>query len=300
MSGECINTNGKSSSSGRLKEKQKNAIVRHYEEQWHSWDDVYEGCYDSEDTSFEVLKRRDIILSFIDEYAGDRELRTIDAGCGTGVLLCDILKRGHDAVGVDLSPKMIKASKKKADCLRSRKISCFLGDIESLPFKNQSFDVVICAGALSHQKEDHKSLEEIRRIMKTGGLLVITLPNAIKLRNLLDPFSYLIAFSRYLSKRLSYRQSGKAGATEFVRGGTFTVRKYLYHRLGSLFEAHGLKIKEIKGCGFGPFTFFRKPVFSVERTQDLSARIEGMTSYWAFRFLNCFANTFVLRIEKNG
>ena len=282
-----------------MKDKNKEEIARFYDEQWRSWDNVYEGRYDSEYTSPEVFKRRDIILYFVDEYACGRTLRTIDVGCGTGVLLCDVLKRGHYAVGVDISAKMVGVTREKANYLCPQKDFCVQGDIEYLPFVNESFDVVVCAGVLSHQKDDDKTLYEIRRIIKTGGLVVVTLPNAFKLRNLLDPYSYLVAIFRCFSKLFSFRTSSNPGALGFLRGGTFTLRKYHYLQLRHLFKAHGLIIKGIKGCDFGPFTFFRKPIFTVEYAETLSDRIEKLARRRVFRFLNCFANTFVLRLEKN-
>ena len=49
-------------------------------------------------------------------------------------------------------------------------------DIEKLPFKNASFDLVICSEVMEHIKEEQTALQELVRVLKPGGTLAITVP----------------------------------------------------------------------------------------------------------------------------
>ncbi len=50
------------------------------------------------------------------------------------------------------------------------------GDISALPFADRTFDVVLCQHVLEHVDDDRRSLAEIRRVTKNGGLAVISVP----------------------------------------------------------------------------------------------------------------------------
>jgi len=49
-------------------------------------------------------------------------------------------------------------------------------DIESLPFENDSIDAIICLEVLEHVKNPFKAADEIKRVLKPGGLLLLTTP----------------------------------------------------------------------------------------------------------------------------
>lgn len=59
--------------------------------------------------------------------------------------------------------------------------SVILGDVQNLPFENESYDLVICNHVLEHVEDDSKALNEIYRILKTGGFAILQVPIALKL-----------------------------------------------------------------------------------------------------------------------
>jgi ubiquinone/menaquinone biosynthesis C-methylase UbiE len=159
---------------------------------------------------------------------------------------------------------------------------------------------VIASGVLSHQEDDRQALTEITRLLKRGGLVIVTLPNAIKLRNLFDPYYYLLVVRRLLAKWLPRGRGRGAGATEFVRGGTFTVRKYVYGRVRRLFERYSLRVTGFAGCGFGPFTVFRRRILPASQTARISDCIEGLSARRSLSFLKRCANTLVLQMVRDA
>lgn len=70
-----------------------------------------------------------------------------------------------------------------------------VSDIQQLPFKNQSFDVVLCTEVLEHIPSPHTALLEFSRILKPGGLLIITAPFVSFTHY--APHHYSTGFSKY-------------------------------------------------------------------------------------------------------
>jgi len=96
----------------------------------------------------------------------------LDYGCGTGVHLPWLAQSFKSATGIDLSRNSLnKAKKVLKDQGLENKVSLVLGDCEEMPFENESFDVVFDGGTFSSLDLD-KALQEISRVLKTGGLLV--------------------------------------------------------------------------------------------------------------------------------
>ncbi|MFQ6050380.1 MAG: class I SAM-dependent methyltransferase [Candidatus Hydrothermarchaeota archaeon] len=93
--------------------------------------------------------------------------KILDLGCGTGRHLKLIKKMGFFVVGLDISHKMLLASKIKDNLI--------LGDAESLPLRSNSFDTVMCMFNTFGQFPDReKVVKEVRRILKKDGAFIFT------------------------------------------------------------------------------------------------------------------------------
>jgi ubiquinone/menaquinone biosynthesis C-methylase UbiE len=91
----------------------------------------------------------------------------LDVSCGTGTILSKISANVKKA-GLDLSPKMIyKAKQKLGDS------DLVVGDSEMLPCTNGSFDVVICALAFHHFEQPEIVVNEMHRVLRKGGKVII-------------------------------------------------------------------------------------------------------------------------------
>jgi len=103
--------------------------------------------------------------------------RTLDLGCATGSAFPMLRAREFDVVGIDLSSRMIAfAQQRYAD---DRRIQLSRGDAEFLPFAAASFDAVTCLGVFEFLPDYAPALREIARILRPGGLLVLSIPNRI-------------------------------------------------------------------------------------------------------------------------
>ena len=103
--------------------------------------------------------------------------RVLDVGCGTGILtrmVANAVGAEGEAVGVDPSPEMIQEAKRCAAKAHNR-AEFHLGVIETLPFVDSSFDLVLSSMMLHHLPPALKTagLQEVYRVLQPGGRLMV-------------------------------------------------------------------------------------------------------------------------------
>ena len=119
------------------------------------------------------LERRTLeVIMSIEKYFLGKPIKILDIGAADGLMLGEIKKRFPDSecVGVDNSKELIAANK-------DQNIKIIEGDAENLPFSENSFDVVVAAAIIEHLDNPEKMLEEARRVLKRGGIFIVTSPN---------------------------------------------------------------------------------------------------------------------------
>jgi SAM-dependent methyltransferase len=124
---------------------------------------------DADDDPVKVAYDRPTILAM----AGDVEgRRVLDVGCATGALALSLVERGASVVGVDLNPRFIELAKARLD----GRATFHAADIsEPLPFlETGSFDVVVASLVLHYLRDWSPPLREFARILKPGGLLLVS------------------------------------------------------------------------------------------------------------------------------
>jgi ubiquinone/menaquinone biosynthesis C-methylase UbiE len=101
----------------------------------------------------------------------DGKMRILDVGTGTGFLALILAELGHEVVGLDLSEGMLRVARKKAK-QRGLKIQFKLGDAENLPFKDESFDAVICRHLIWTLPNPKRALEEWARVARRKVIVI--------------------------------------------------------------------------------------------------------------------------------
>ena len=100
----------------------------------------------------------------------------LDIGCGTG-LMTEALTQENTVWGVDISPGLLKISKKRG-------IKTLLSSADHLPFHNDYFDIVLCIGVIPYYKDPGAIFSEICRSTRPGGKIVISsTTNSILIRS---------------------------------------------------------------------------------------------------------------------
>ncbi|WP_284643556.1 class I SAM-dependent methyltransferase [Paenibacillus silviterrae] len=137
-----------------------------------------------DDESF--FMQRDNTLRWLGEL---KDAEVLDAGCGVGAFSEPLVK--HNTVyGVDFSVKSLEFAAKRGLVTMSE-------DLTALPFEQGKFDVVMCIGVIQLIEEYRKVLDELSRVTKPGGTLLIqTLHKGSVQRKLLRLFEKTKKFDR--------------------------------------------------------------------------------------------------------
>lgn len=109
-----------------------------------------------------------LYFSLLKKLKNKKKLLEIGAGRGENTL--ELIKMKFNVCATDLSPLSVEAMNKKYS--KYKNFSSKVADMEKLPFKNESFDVVCLAGSLSYG-DNNKVMNEIYRVLKFGGWLVL-------------------------------------------------------------------------------------------------------------------------------
>jgi ubiquinone/menaquinone biosynthesis C-methylase UbiE len=105
--------------------------------------------------------------------AGDAGgLKVLDVGCGDGVYSVRASREGADVVGLDHSRSMLEAARARAASAGAVVTWC-QGDAMALPFRDASVDMVLAVTALCLISEPLAALNEMNRVLRPGGVLVV-------------------------------------------------------------------------------------------------------------------------------
>lgn len=114
-----------------------------------------------------------IIVERIQRYGNN--LKILDIGCGEG-LLGSFLLTNNDVHGVEIYKEKVER------CLSKGIKAKLIKDDVPLPYTESSFDVITCCEVLEHLLNPFSMVKETSRLLKKGGLLIITVPNMYDLR----------------------------------------------------------------------------------------------------------------------
>ena len=128
--------------------------------------DGYDGwavTYDGEDNGCFPM-RDDVLTPMLDGLTPGRAL---DAACGTGAVAQQLVARGHDVVGIDISPAMLARARQAVP-----EATFMTGDITRLPLLDRAVDHVVCSLALTHLPDLRPFFAEAARVTRPGGHLL--------------------------------------------------------------------------------------------------------------------------------
>jgi glycine/sarcosine N-methyltransferase len=138
------------------------------------------GTYDRIFTDWEqsVLDQGRRLDQLVRSELGDRQHRVLDCAAGIGTQLIGLARHGHHVAGADISGGALRRARLEA---RRTGVPAPLAaaDMRRMPYADGSFDAVVCAdNAIAHLLDDGdlaRALAEMRRVLRGGGLVVVTL-----------------------------------------------------------------------------------------------------------------------------
>lgn len=171
--------------------------------------------------------------------------RVLDIGCGPGVLVTGLLAQGHEVCGVDFAPAMIEQC--RATFASEPRAHFAVGAIEALDFADDTFDAITCLGVVEYLDDDRAALRELHRVLRPGGLAVITCPHYWAPWRRWDALYWgMVQPLRSLMGRAPY--------------SLVSHREYRESEYRALLTEHGFSIEDVAYYGFGlvPTPFDRK------------------------------------------
>lgn len=153
----------------------------------------------------------------------------LDIGCGEGLFLSIARSMGWQAEGVEPS---VAASTRARE---AHNLLVFTGTLEQAKFPSSHFDVIFMWDVIEHLKNPSEVMNEVNRILKPGGLLLVYTPN----------YSSLV----YIVARFLYKLSVKS----FLKNLHTAKHVYFFtpRTLTQLLNKHNFEIKEVTS---GPLT----------------------------------------------
>lgn len=155
-------------------------------------------------------------MKFVADYLKNvpKTSRILDLGCGEGILVEEFQNLGYDIIGLDqnYSSQFV---------LR--------GDIIKTPFSGKNFDVILCLDVIEHlnYEDQETAINEIRRVLKDGGTVMLTVPNLA-----------------HFYSRLSFFLKGQLDRTASIKKhpGDRPIKEYLH-----LLREEGFQVVRRKG-----------------------------------------------------
>lgn len=143
------------------------------------WQDQQGG--DLQQQSFERPGTRLVLLGQFERIAGALHLsagmRVLDLGCGVGHFLAWVTERaGVYGYGADVSIGSLARARAASPALHLA-----VAEAERLPFRDESFDRIVCNGSAHHFLDSGSAFGELHRVVKRGGMLVLYEPTASRL-----------------------------------------------------------------------------------------------------------------------
>jgi len=162
-------------------------------------------------------------------FHAKQPVRILDVACGTGRFIACLRKLMPDSVelyGIDYSEKMIEKAKTKAGY-----VSWNVANINELPYKENTFDIITCSHAFHHFPSQTKALAEIYRVLKPGGILMIV--DGYR-DNLLGQIIYGIV--TFIEKNV-YHVPQKEMKEMFLKVGFKNTKQIRFHYIPLLFTS---------------------------------------------------------------
>jgi len=207
----------------------------------------------------------------LDSYVS-RTTRWLDLGCGHNLLPAwlpasqieesIIIDKADLVVGIDADV----ASLRQHNSLTNK----IAGDIESLPFKDESFSLVTANVVIEHVKSPDLLLAEVRRVLRPNGLFIFHTPNAI---------SYATAIAKIIPEPLKIRLVALLQNREARDVYPTCYRMNTRRTIERLARQHGLKVLNLNMVESSAQTVALGPIVLLELLL-----IKGLRSRWLCNF----------------
>tara|TARA_Y100000590_G_scaffold266073_1_gene298866 strand:+ start:1148 stop:1939 length:792 start_codon:yes stop_codon:yes gene_type:complete len=191
-----------------------------------------------------MLIRLKTIIEFVEKNFNDKNIRILDLGCGSGEIALELAKLGYKGDALDNSKGMLEICKKK---ISDYGWNFYLNEAQNTHLENNKYDLIIASGLIEYYPEDNILLEEISRLLKKNGHLIINVTNKYGYSTCLNSFTYYIK-QNFIFKII------KSKLFKFKYGiVNFSTRKHNIKKFKETLKQFNYTIKQEKYIGFSLF-----------------------------------------------
>ncbi len=179
----------------------------------------------------------------------------LDIGCGTGANLRILEAAGFDVVGLDRSSYALSLTKKKINC------PLVNGDLNGLPMRAESVGIIVAMDILEHLEDDVGGIREFYRVLRSGGVLIVTVPAFNFLKGIQD----IVTGHKRRYLRHEILNKIEQGGFEILRHSYFNFFLFFPILIGRrMISVLGVKVKSENRINFPIINFFLKTIFCIE------------------------------------
>ena len=214
--------------------------------------------YSSKECCLHLLDYASVFrLKLIRGFVGGVSGKTIlDLGCGNGSISFLLWYLGAKVYSVDISKQALQSTRNLR--LLSERSSQFepnlcQGDATRLPLRKEMFDIVFCIETLEHLRDDTNAIEEIERVTKSGGTVILAVPYDSRVTGNEKSVG---TYRRYSFKTLEERLFSRRLCLKRAVFWCFPVLKILdLIKVRTFFAALGFLVKSLSDSGKNGGTF---------------------------------------------
>ncbi len=161
------------------------------------------------------------------------QFRILDAGCGRAMPDLEVARDNY-TVGIDISAEALE--------LNGDLDEKILGDLQSYPLPNRSFDLILCFDVLEHLSDPRTALDNLVQALKPGGRLMLGMPNVLSPKALATKFTPHYLHILYYRRVLRYSDAGRPGFGPFKTYLRWWLRPRSIRRYAAI---HGLEVEQL-------------------------------------------------------
>jgi ubiquinone/menaquinone biosynthesis C-methylase UbiE len=254
---------------------QEELVRRHYNKVSGQWNTLYVPQITFANYNF-LIRKQHVLDLFTKEHG-----RYLDAGCGTGDFLPDLVERGGAVYALDFADEMIEQSRRKvqeAGC--ADRVQLAVGDVYNLPYEPNYFDAIIGVGLIEYLSDADRAFGEMYRVMKPGGTLIVTVPNIV------SPF---MAYETAVPKVKDAVKNALAALGLRTPEHAYFQRHYLPWQLDRQLRRIGFRKVDFSFCTYG---------FSSKRMESFSLGLSHRFDHFARSPIGMLGTNYIVKVEK--
>ena len=262
----------------------------HYEKYYDDLAEYWDWLYSAEESELSIfayhfLRRREIVLKRISAHPIKGDASYLDAGCGPGAYSDALLNMGYEVYGFDQSSEMVKKAIGNVKSERKDHAHIDVGSLDNISFDDNSFDVLTNIAVLMYVSDPQKCISEMARVLKPGGLGVITVDSKIDFADRID----IPARIGRLIKRLktsNNRPGDSVGKEDKIKPQCYSPKE-----MRAMYTKAGIKEVDYTSIGYTPIQLNGKRIFSdktdisIDRVLSIMRRFP-ISKGWGYTYIS--------------